>query len=238
MLRYLPLVLKNCLRNRRRSILTVLSIAASLCLLGVLMAMYHAFYFREPSAQSALRLITINRISLANPMPASYLERIKTVPGVREVMIYQWFGGTYKDSDFKNFFARFAVEPEKLFTLNPEYRVSPEEKQAFIRDRAGCMVGRPLAARYGWKTGDKVTIIGDIFPVNLEFTIRAIYDAPRDNENLMFHYQYLRESIPPARRDRVGSFGVLAESPDAVPRIARQVDEMFRNAPVPPTPVP
>lgn len=231
MLRYLPLIFKNSLRNRRRSILTILSIAASLCLLGVLMAMYHAFYFREPSAESALRLITINRISLANVMPASYLERIKTVPGVREAMISQWFGGIYKDNDFKNFFARFAVEPEKLFTMNPEYKVAEDEKQAFIRERTACLVGRSLAARYGWKLGDKVTIIGDIYPVNLEFTIRAIYDAPRDNENLIFHYQYLRESIPPVRRDKVSGFMVLAESPEAVPRVAKQIDAMFRNAP-------
>ena len=231
MLRYWPLILKNSLRNRRRSILTVFSIAASICLLGVLMAMYHAFYFSDPSPESALRLITINRISLANVMPASYQARIRQVPGVREVMISQWFGGIYKDTDFKNFFARFAVEPEKLFVTNPEYRVSDDQKQAFIRERTACLVGRPLAERFGWKLGDKVTLIGDIFPVNLEFTIRAIYDAPRDNENLIFHYDYLRESISEGRRDRVSAFVVLAENADAVPRISHQIDEMFRNAP-------
>ena len=231
MLRYLPLVLKNSLRNRRRSILTVLSIAASLTLLGVLMAMYHAFYFSEPSPESALRLITINRISLANVMPASYLERIRTVAGVREVMISQWFGGIYRDNDFKNFFARFAVEPEKVFTTNPEYRVPEDQKKAFIAERTACLAGRPLAERYGWKLGDKITILGDIFPVNLEFTLRAIYDAPRDNENLLFHYQYLRESLPGGRQDKVSAFVVLAGSTEAVPRIAREIDAMFRNAP-------
>ena len=153
MVRYLPLVFKNSLRNRRRSLLTIFSIAASLCLLGVLMAMYHAFYLSEPSADSALRLITRNRISLANPMPASYKERIAQVPGVREVMIIQWFGGIYKDSDFKNFFARFAVEPAKVFTIYPEYSVPEEQKKAFQAERTACMVGRPLAERYGWKIG-------------------------------------------------------------------------------------
>jgi putative ABC transport system permease protein len=164
-------------------------------------------------------------------MPASYRERIRTVPGVREVAILQWFGGIYKDSDFKNFFARFAAEPEKVFVTTPEYKVPEDQKKAFIGERTACMVGRPLAERYGWKLGDKVTIIGDIYPVTLEFTIRAIYDAPRDNENLIFHYQYMRESIPEGRRDQVSSFVVLAESAEAVPRIARQIDDMFRNAP-------
>ena len=231
MFRYLPLVLKNSLRNRRRSTLTILSIGASLCLLGVLMSMYHAFYYSESSPESALRVITINRISLANVMPTSYMERIKTVPGVREVTIFQWFGGIYKDSDFKNFFARFAVEPQKIFITHPEYKVPEEQKKAFMAERTAAMVGRPLAERYGWKLGDKVTLVGDIFPVTLEFTVRAIYDASRDNENFLFHYQYLRESVSTGRRDRAGSFVILADSPESVPRIARDVDAMFRNAP-------
>ena len=225
------MVLKNSLRNRRRSILTILSISASLCLLGVLMAMYYAFYFSEPSPESALRLITINRISMANIMPVSYEEQIRSVPGVREVSILQWFGGTYKDNDFKNFFARFAVEAEKVFTVNPEFQVQEDQKKAFIAERSSCLVGRPLAERYGWKLGDKITLVGDIFPVNLELTVRAIYDAPRNNENLLFHYEYLRESISPGRRDVVSGFTILAESAEAVPRIGRQIDDMFRNSP-------
>jgi putative ABC transport system permease protein len=229
MIRYVPLILKNTLRNKRRSILTVLSVAASLTLLGVLMAMYYAFYFSEASPQQALRLITRNRVSLATPIPVSYAQKIRNVPGVREVGITQWFGGTYKDSDFKNFFARFAVEPTKLFLTNPEYRVAEDQKQAFLRDRAGALVGRPLAERYGWKIGDRVTIMGDIYPVNLEFTIRAFYDAPRDNENFLFHYEYLRESVSPGRRDAVCCLVILADSPDSVPRIAQTVDAMFRN---------
>jgi putative ABC transport system permease protein len=231
MLRFLPLVFKNSLRNRRRSILTILSIAASLCLLGVLLAMYHAFYFSEPSPEQALRLVVRNRISLANVLPVSYQQRIEKVPGVREVAIAQWFGGIYKDTDFKNFFARFATEPEKLFRVYPEYQTSEEQKRAFLSERTAAMVGRPLVERFGWKLGDKITLIGDIYPVNLELTIRAIYDARRDNENLFFHYQYLRESLPAERRDLVSTFVVLAESPAVIDRVAAEIDSMFRNSP-------
>lgn len=231
MSRYFPLVVKNVLRNRRRSILTVLSIAASLCLLGVLMAMYHAFYFGEATPEQALRLITRNRISLANAMPVSYRDRMKQVPGVRDVGVFQWFGGLYKDNDFKNFFARLAVEPEKLYLMYPEYRIADDQKEAFRRERSACLVGRPLMERYGWKLGDRVTLIGDIFPVTMEFTIRAVYDAPSDNENFFFHYEYLRESIPEERRDAIGTFAILADSPDSVPQIAHDIDAMFQNAP-------
>jgi putative ABC transport system permease protein len=231
-LRYLGLIFRNTLRNKRRSILTILSIAASLTVLGVLMAMYHAFYLSEPSPTQALRLITRNRISLANPLPVYYGSQIRGVAGVRDVMIMQWFGGIYKDNDFKNFFGRFAVEPEKVFAMYPEYSVPEDQQRAFQQERTAALVGRPLMERYGWRIGDRVTIIGDIFPVTLEFTIRAVYDAPRDNENLMFHYQYLRESISKGRQDSVGTFLIQAESAEAVPGIAAAVDQMFRNSPV------
>src|SRR5690348_16236013 len=118
MARYLPLIFKNGLRNRRRSMLTIASVALSLCLLGLLMAIYHAFYFGQETPQQALRLATRTRLTLATVMPISYRQRILQVPGVREAMVSQWFGGVYKEP--KNFFARLAVEPDRLFTLYPE----------------------------------------------------------------------------------------------------------------------
>jgi putative ABC transport system permease protein len=232
MFRYVPLVVKNSLRNRRRSVLTILSIAASICLLGVLLAMYPMFYFREASPEGALRLITMNRISLANPLPISYRERIRQVPGVAEVSVFQWFGGTYKDArDMRNFFGRFAVEPEKLFRMYPEYQTPEDQKKAFLSERTACLVGRPLAERLGFKLGDRISIVGDIYPVTLEFTVRAIYDAPRDNENMLFHLEYLRQSISPARRDSVGAFVILAENAAVVPQVSKAVDAVFRNSP-------
>jgi putative ABC transport system permease protein len=98
MLRYLPLILKNCWRNRRRTVLTVISIAVSMCLLGVMISMYHAFYLSSPVAEEAQRLVVRNRISLTVEIPEFYGPRIRQIPGVRGVMISQWFGGTYKDA--------------------------------------------------------------------------------------------------------------------------------------------
>ena len=228
MFRYLPLILKNALRSRRRSILTICSVAASLCLLGVLMAIYHAFYFGEATPAQALRLVTRNRISLATVMPISYRQKILQVPGVREVMVMQWFGGVYKDP--KNVFARFAVEPARLFTLYPEYITSEEEKKAFIRERTACMIGRAIAEKYNIKLGDRLTLAGDIFPVTLEFTVRSIYDSVDNNETMYFNLDYLFESLPAGRRDFAGTFNILADSPSSVSGIAKGVDDTYRNA--------
>lgn len=231
MFRYIPLMWKNSLRNRRRSLLTIASVAASLCLLGVLMAMYNALYIsQEASPAQALRLVTRNKISLTVSMPQSYEQKIATVPGVQEVMASQWFGGIYKDP--KNFFARMAIEPDKVFRVYGEFRIPEDQKKAFQRERAACIIGRSLANKYDIKLGDHVTIKGDIFPVTLELICRGIYDSEENNENLFFDFEYLRQSLPSTRRSFAGTFEVLADSPDSVPRIAKAVDDMFRNSTV------
>jgi putative ABC transport system permease protein len=233
MFRHFSLIFRNCFRNRRRSILTVISIAASLCLLGMLLTIYHTFFYTEATPDQALRLITRNRVSLANPLPLSYQQQIKQTPGVKEVMINQWFGGVYKDSrDPANFFARFAVEADKFATINPEFKLPESERQAFVNDRTGCIVGRKTAVRHNLKPGDRVTITGDIFPVTLELTIRGVYDGAIDNESLFFHYKYLNESLAATAgfRDVVGTYLIRMERAEDANAISKMIDDKYRNS--------
>jgi putative ABC transport system permease protein len=232
MFRHLPLIFRNSLRHRRRTLLTIVSIAASLCLLGLLIAIYHNFYFTEATPDQALRLITRHRVSLANPLPLSYLPRIKQVPGVKEAIIFQWFGGVYKDArDPANFFARFGVEAEKFGTVNPEYVLPEHERQAFINELSACIVGRKTAARHNLKVGDRVTIVGDAFPVTLELVVRGIFSGPIDNESLFFHYKYLNESLTGSFRDQVSTLTIRMERPEDANTISKAIDDMFRNSP-------
>jgi putative ABC transport system permease protein len=234
MFRHFSLIFKNCLRNRRRSFLTIISIAVSLCLLGLLLTIYHAFFFTDATPDQALRLVTRNRVSLANPIPISYQQQIKQVPGVKEAMIMQWFQGVYKDSrDPANFFARFAVEAEKFGVLYPENKLPDEEMQAFVNDRTGCLVGRKTATKHNLKPGDRVTIVGDIFPITLELTVRGVYDGTIDNESLFFHYKYMNESLATTAgfRDVVGTYFIRMERAEDANLISKTIDDMFRNSP-------
>ncbi|HKW98679.1 MAG TPA: FtsX-like permease family protein [Bryobacteraceae bacterium] len=233
MFRYLPLIAKNCWRNRRRTILTIVSVGVSMCLLGVITSIYHAFYMSDPTPEQALRLVARNKISLTQPIPQFYEARIRQIPGVREVMISQWFGGVYKDArDPKNFFARFAVEPEKLFTIYGEVTMPDDQKRAFESDRTGCVIGRDLATKFNFHLGDRITIVGDIFPGNYEFTVRGIFDSPRRSEVLYFNREYLEQTLPEARRGNVGTFNILVDRPENATRIAEAIDDGFHNSPV------
>jgi putative ABC transport system permease protein len=231
MIKFLSLVWKNATRNRRRSLLTVASIAASFCLLGVLLAIYVALFLTaDTSPAGSRRLVTRNRISLTQIMPISYLARIRQVPGIEAVMAYQWFGGVYKEP--KNFFARFACQPDQLFKLFPDYQISPEEKAAFLSDRAGAVLGRDLAAKFNIKVGDKITLKGDIFPVDLEFNVRGLFDVDKNEELMWFNIDYLWKSLPADQRDFAGTYLSLAQSAEDTPAISQQIDAIFRNAPV------
>ena len=234
-MRYLPLIVANALRNRRRSILTVLSVAASICLLAVLGAVYQAFYFKDATPEQALRLVTRNRVSLGLPMPAYYRETIAKIPGVREVMYQQWFGGVYKDSrNPDNWFARFGIEPERLFTIRGDIVLPEDQKRAFVMDRAGCIIGRPIAERHGFKVGDRIQIKGDIFPVDLDLKIHGIFDAePNNGEMLYFNILTLWESpkLAQVRKNIISQFAIRADSRESVDRIAAAVDAAFQGAP-------
>jgi len=168
-------------------------------------------------------------------MPASYEQRIRKVPGVRDVSVFQYFGGSYKDSrDMKNYFARFAVEPDKFFIVSPHYQMPEDQKRAFQRDRTACIIGKAIAERLNFHLGDRITLVGDIFPVTLEFTLRGIYDNLTDDGALLFDYQYLRESMAQRSRgqlDQVGMFLLIADSAESVPHVIESVDEMFENSP-------
>jgi putative ABC transport system permease protein len=236
MLRFIPLILKNSFRNRRRSILTVLSMGASLCLLGILFSLYQALFLGQPSPTQALRLITRHRVSLTNFLPASYEAKIRALPGVKDLTSWSWFGGVYKDNrDPNNFFARFAVEPDHYFGVRPDIKIDDSVRQAFLKERTGAIATNKLATKLGWKVGDRITLIGDIFPVTLEFKLVGLFDDSEGGDVFLFNREYLTEALPAGSkfRDAAGTYYILGDSVDSMPKIARAIDDMFDNAPQP-----
>jgi putative ABC transport system permease protein len=236
MFRYLSLMLKNSLRNRRRSALTIVSIGMSLCLLGVLGALYRGLFLAPPTPGQELRLVVHHKVSITQPLPFSYESKIRQVPGVREAMVWQWFGGTYKDArDQKNFFARFCVEPDKFFKVRPEISLPVDQQQSFQHLRTAAIASSDLAKRMNWNVGEKIFLTGDIFPVNPELTLVGIFDDPNTSETLFFSQIYLREmlGVNNVRQDMVGSFQVQVERADQVDSVARTIDDIFANSTAP-----
>jgi putative ABC transport system permease protein len=225
-------VTKNAFRNKRRSALTVLSIAFSLLLLTLMMTIWRAFYLDQGSAESAERLVVRHRVSLTFSLPGFYREKIRAIPGVVSVVPVSWFGGIYKDQKPENFFAQFGTDPEEFFKVFRDMEMPADQQAAWLRDRQGVIVDDSLATKYGWKLGDRIVLQGTIYPVNLELYVRGIFHSVPDNKSVYFNAKYVEEAVS-FFKGQAGTFSILVASPQDVSRVATAIDDMFRNSPQP-----
>jgi putative ABC transport system permease protein len=228
-MKFAKLILKNILRNKRRTLLTISSLVVSLFLIITLATILTEFT-RGSEESNPLRLITRHAVSLGFVIPISQQQRIATVPGVKDVMPFSWFGGIYIDE--KNFFANFAVDAAKLRGIMTELKMSDPEWQAFINDRQGAIVGQKLVKLYGFKPGQRITLKSPIYDRSVEFIIRGVCTGG-DEKTLFFHHAYLNELVPSWAKDNVSTFSIMANSAADVPRIAQAVDAMFANSDAP-----
>jgi putative ABC transport system permease protein len=234
-MKLLPLVWSNLKRKKVRTTFTVLSVFVSFLLFGFLVAVDNAFTSGVDVA-GADRLLTIHKVSLIQPLPATYGPRIQAVQGVKAVTFANWFGGIYQDP--KNFFGQMAVDKDSFLELYPEYVLAPEQKKAWLADRAGAIIGRQLADRFGFKVGDRIPIQATIYrhpngSALWEFNVSGIYDGAEkatDTSGLYFRYDYLNEGMG-GRLGFVGWYVVKIADPARAADVAKRIDGLFANSP-------
>jgi putative ABC transport system permease protein len=234
MLRFIPLIFANLRRRKLRTVFTLASISVAFLLYGLLAAVKNGFEAGVELA-GADRLITIHKVSLVQPLPQSYQARIAAVPGVSLVTHSTWFGGRYQDD--RNVLQTYPVEPESYLAMYPEYLVPAGEKQRWLQDRAGLLVGRAIARNYGWKVGDRVPIRSDIFPrqggsYTWDFVVDAIFDnrdPSGDTNSMLFHYDYFDEART-LGKGTIGWYIVRISDANRATQIASAIDAQFTNS--------
>ncbi|MEM6794641.1 MAG: FtsX-like permease family protein [Acidobacteriota bacterium] len=226
------LIWRNLMRNKLRTLLTVSSVGLALFILTLGSALLAAIESTEGT--SASRIVVRHRVSLTFSMPEAYEQRLQSLEHVQAVTPLQWFGGTYKDQRPENFFARFGAEPDTLFEVFDDYTFSPEHLEAFRKDRSGFMAGQALVDKYGWKIGDRINIKGDIFPIDLDLTLRGIFTKPdgeAQEQQVFFQRRYMEEAM--GNPGIIGTYWLRLDSPDSVPAVTRAAEEMFANSAAP-----
>jgi putative ABC transport system permease protein len=242
-MKYLPYVVKHLRRNWIRTASTVVGMAVCIFLICTLQTVLAAIRTSTEAADPG-RLVTRHGVSLIFNMPIAYKARIQGLPGVERVAVSNWFGGIYRD--MKDFFPNMAVESEEYFHIFREYRIAPDEYREYLRDMRGALVGKDLAAKYGFKIGDTFQMESMIPPYRvrgpLEFVVRGIYDAdtvthPNANLGMMFfHFKYLYETIQGNPRvgnyAGAGTFNIRVGNPNQAANVARAIDANFENSDV------
>jgi putative ABC transport system permease protein len=224
-------VVRNTFRNKRRSLLTMVSISFSLLLLTLMICIWRSFYVDQVAPEASRRVITRDRVSLAFFLPAFYREKIRSLPGVTAVAPLTWFGGRYIDDRPEHFFARLATDPDEYLKVASDKILPPEQLKAWRQDRAGALVDVTLAKKYGWKIGDRIVLQGTIFPADLDLTIRGIYHRDPPQNALYFNAKYLEEAVP-WFKGQAGWYSTQIGSADDVGRVSKEIDDMFRNSPL------
>lgn len=232
----LKIVLKNGLRHKLRTILTILGIMIAVMAFGFMRTVVTAWN-AGVSASASNRMISHHSVSIIFTLPIAYKEQIVKVPGVSAISYGNWFGGAYKDpNDFANFFPRIAVDPETYFDLYPEFELSKAERETFGKERNSCVVGRKIAREHGFKVGDIIAMEGDIYPGSWEFVVRGIYsgrDATVDETQMLFQWKYLDERVglsQPGRQGQVGWYILNVKDPKDLAPVSKAVDDMYFNS--------
>jgi putative ABC transport system permease protein len=230
--RFLPLLLANLRRKKIRTTLTIGSFVVALFLFGVLAAI-RAGFRQGIDIAGADRLVVIGRTGVIQPLPLPYMERIRRIPGVKDIAHSTWFGGVYQDP--KNFFPQFVIVPEDWKRMYPEFKVPDDQWRDFLADRQGIVVGRKLAERFGWKIGDTIPLKPPSYlgGGSWDFHVRAIYHGtrPQDDEGqLWMQHKYFYEKAPSYWQGIVGWYVVRVANPDDALRVARAIDEEFANS--------
>ncbi len=229
-MKFRRLVFANLFRKKVRTLLTLGSFAVALFLFGLLFVVRGAFS-QGVDVAGTDRLVIINRVSIIQPLPLAYRERLTRIPGVKVVGFASWFGGVYQDE--RNFFPQMAIDVETQRAVYPEFVIPDEQWKAFLADREGCVAGESLAKRFNWKVGDRIPIKGTVHAGTWEFNLRAIYHGKRlqdDTSQFWFHWKLLEER---ARffKGTVGWYVLRVENPDEAVRLAQTIDEQFANSP-------
>src|SRR5262245_11349572 len=249
-MKYLPYILKHLRKNWIRTGSTVLAMALCIFLFCTLQSVLFAVNSLLEGS-SGKRLVTRHAVSLVFGVPLSYENRIAGVPGVKRVAVSSWFGGSLpakkegkgedgesSTTDWSNFFPNMAVEAEPFLAMYPEYKIPPEEYQAFMQDQRGCIIGRKLAKKFNWKVGDTFHLESFIPPYRkpdgpFEFVVRAIFDPDphypgTDTIVMYFHYKYLYEGT--GRKVMAGTYWTEIDDPNQAGTVSKAIDGLFENS--------
>jgi putative ABC transport system permease protein len=239
-MKFLPLIIRNVFRNKIRSLFTASSIAISLFLVVTLYSLLTAQEESVEANSLSNRVAVLHEAGLAGSLPISYVDRIRRIPNVIHVAPMSWFGGNYKEETTQ--FAQFATDAKEIFNVYPGLTIPADQLEAWQKDKTGCVVGSLIARNKGWKIGSKIPLQGNIYPANLELTVRGIYDGPEtmDRGWVLFHFDYFDESLKKLNYPNSGNAGIVmlrAESAEKMSPVMQAITAAFESSDSPVKPL-
>ena len=227
-----PLLWANLGRKRSRMILTLASIIVAFILFTLVEALQYALIGGVDLAGQD-RLMSMHKVSFTQPLPRSYLERIRAMDGIRSAISLNWFGGYFKD-ERTQIFSYPVLGEESLQDVYPEITVNQQQLNEWMNVRNGALIGRAMADTMQWKVGDVVPIRSAIYfkkdgTNTWDMKIVGIFDNQNgDTNGLYFHYDYFNEALP--NQNYIGWIGLRLKDKNQGAELAAKIDSMFANS--------
>ena len=222
------IALKNTRRNLFRSVLTILGVAVAMLAFLLLRTVLSAWMVSAEYAAKD-RLATRHKVTFIMTLPKRYVEDVRKMPGISGATWMNWFGARLPGHE-DAFFGTFAVDPPSFLEVYDEVVLPTEQRDKWLEDRQGALVGSQIAKQFGWKVGDKVILEGTIFPGEWEFTIDGIYTATKksvDQSSFYFHWNYMNDSLPATQQEQIGWIASKVPNAGQAATLAKQIDELF-----------
>jgi putative ABC transport system permease protein len=219
---------RNILRNKARTVLTVLGVAMAIVTFMLIRTVLDAWTIAAEHAAKD-RIGTRHKVTFIMPLPKRYVDDIRTTPGVKSATWMNWFGGKDPKHD-KEFFGTAAVDPKSFVEVYDEIEIPQDQIESWLADRQGAVVGDVLAKKLNWKIGDRVTLLSPIYPGDWQFRIVGIYTAKRksvDRSSFWFRWDYLNDGIPARSQDQVGWVAARIDDPGQAAQISKAIDQKF-----------
>src|SRR5437016_3419217 len=190
MSKYLRLVFKNLLRSKRRTILTVLSIAVSLLIFSVLISLPTFAEQMLADTASSVRIACRTKMGIDYPLPESYKTKIAATPHVVAVVPDVFHGGIFHEASDQ--FPSIAMDAEQIDVMFPDWGFTGMDD--FKKVKTACLVAQGTMRRFKLRVGQQIELRGTIFPYNVTLTIVGTIAKGPAPSFLIFRRDYFEEA--------------------------------------------
>ena len=235
-MKYLPLVWLGIWRKPGRTALILLQVALAFALFGILQGLKTGVDHAVAEARADVLFVSPAAFG-GSPLPLAYVERLKTIPGIKTVSYADGLMASYQRPTEGVYV--LALESSKAWlTLVPEIlKITPRDLDALHNTRNGALISADMGSKYGWHVGDRIPLTSPVLQANGSgtwvFEVVGMFTAHEVGQGgyIVANYNYLDEARA-MNKGTVRNFYAIATDPRQAGAVTEAIDAAFANSSV------
>lgn len=233
-MKYLPLVWAGIWRKPGRTALILLQVTVAFALFGVLQGLKTGVERSIAATRADILFVGPSDFG-GSPLPLSYIDRLRSVAGVKAVSLADGMLGTYQKPSQVVY--ALAIEPnEVMLQLNSDlFSILPKDLAALRNTRDGALITEDTGRKYGWHIGDRIPLTTTTLKADGSGTwtfqiVGTITDhEPGESGLIVVNYAYLNEGRT-LNKDTVRNLYAIISDPRHAAQMSETIDRVFANS--------